>query len=121
MKRIMKWKGIVVSILVALVFIAPIGVLIYDSGVRSAIIKPTGVPQRKLPSGVTTTVVIKNVAVIPMDSERILEGYTVVIENGLIADMGVSGEVEIPADTHIVDGEGRYLIPGLSDMHVHMF
>jgi hypothetical protein len=117
----MKKTGIVLSILVVLVLIAGIGVIIYDPGVRSALIKPTGVPQRKLPSGYTTTVFIENVTVIPMDSERVLEGYSVVIENGLIADMGNSEEVEIPVDTHIVDGEGRYLIPGLSDMHVHMF
>jgi imidazolonepropionase-like amidohydrolase len=121
MKKIVKWIGIVIGILVTLVIIAAAGLLIYDPGVRSAFVKPTGVPQRELPSGVTTTVVIENVTVIPMDSERVLEGYTVVIENGRIADMGVSGEIEIPVDTHIVDGEGRYLIPGLSDMHAHMF
>jgi imidazolonepropionase-like amidohydrolase len=56
-----------------------------------------------------------------MDSEHVLEGYTVVIENGRISDMGVSGEVEIPVDTYVVNGEGQYLIPGLSDMHMHAF
>ena len=61
----------------------------------------------------------ENVNVIPMDSERIMEGQTVVIEGHRIADIGTSGEIEIPADAHVVDGEGRFLIPGLSDMITH--
>jgi hypothetical protein len=122
MKKIIKWIGFAAVILVALVIIAWIGLIIYDPGVHSAFMHTLpGVPQRKLPSGVTTTVVIENVTVIPMDSEHVLEGYTVVIENGRIADMGANGEVEIPVDAHIVEGEGKFIIPGLSDMHSHIW
>ena len=35
--------------------------------------------------------------------------------------IGTSGEVDIPADAHVVDGDGKFLIPGLSDMHMHTF
>ena len=120
MKKIIKWIGIAVVIVLAFVIIAAIGIYINDPGIRSIMIKP-GIPQRRLPSGVETTVVIENVTVIPMDSERVLEEYTIVIKDGLITDMGVNGEVEIPSDAHIVEGEGRFLIPGLSDMHTHIW
>jgi cytosine/adenosine deaminase-related metal-dependent hydrolase len=122
MKKIMTWAGIVIGSLVALAIIAWPGLIIYAPDIHSAFLHTLpGVSQTKLPPGVTTTVVIENVTVIPMDSEHILEGNTVVIENGRIAHMGANGEVEIPVDAHIVEGEGRFLIPGLSDMHTHIW
>jgi imidazolonepropionase-like amidohydrolase len=118
MKKALKWFGIII----ALAIIAWTGLIIFSPDVHSAFmhILP-GVPQRELPSGVTTTIVIENVTVIPMDSERVLEGYTVVIENGRITDMGAYGEVEVPVNSHVVDAEGKFLIPGLSDMHAHIW
>ena len=105
MKKVMKWIGVVIGSLVTLAIIAWIGLIIYSPDVHSAFMHTLpGVPQRKLPTGVMTTVVIENVTVISMDSEHALEGYTVVIENGRIADMGANGEVEIPVDAHIVEG-----------------
>ena len=61
-----------------------------------------------------------NVNVVPMDSERLLEGQTVIVEEGRITQLGPSGEIELPADVLVVDGEGRFLLPGLSDMHMHL-
>jgi cytosine/adenosine deaminase-related metal-dependent hydrolase len=118
MKKALKWIGIVV----ALASIAWIGLIIYSPDVHSAFmhILP-GVPQRKLPSGVTTTVVIENVTVIPMDSERVLEGHTVVIIDGRIAKIGPNQEIESPVNAHVIDAEGKFLIPGLSDMHTHIW
>jgi imidazolonepropionase-like amidohydrolase len=55
-----------------------------------------------------------------MDSERILENYTVITEEDRIVEMGPAGEVEIPGDAHIIDGTGKYLMPGLAEMHGHV-
>jgi imidazolonepropionase-like amidohydrolase len=68
---------------------------------------------------VTTTLVFENVTVIPMNSEQVLDGQTVVIEEGRIAGIGKNGEVDIPNDAFRVDADGKFLIPGLSDMHIH--
>ncbi|NIA03008.1 MAG: hypothetical protein GWP12_00495 [Nitrospirae bacterium] len=57
-----------------------------------------------------TSVVFVNENVIPMDSERILEGQTVIIEDHRIAYIGTGGDVKIPADAYIVDRESRFLI-----------
>src|SRR4029077_6272553 len=44
---------------------------------------------------------------------------TVVISNRTIADVGRSSAVVIPKSAVILDARGKYLIPGLWDMHVH--
>ena len=43
-----------------------------------------------------------------------------VIVNGRIAAIGPSARVKLPKDARIVDGQGKFLIPGLWDMHVHI-
>jgi imidazolonepropionase-like amidohydrolase len=60
------------------------------------------------------------VNVIPMDSERILPGQTVLVYNGIIETVGNGGQVQVPVEALVVDGRGRYLMPGLVDMHVHI-
>ncbi len=64
------------------------------------------------------TVAIRNVNVIPMDTERVLANQTVVIKDGLIAEIGP--KVKIPKGANVIDGTGKYLIPGLADMHTHL-
>lgn len=64
------------------------------------------------------TVAFTNVNVIPMDAERVLQNQTVLVKNGIIAEIG--GKVKIPKDAQKIDGKGKYLIPGLVDMHVHL-
>lgn len=61
-----------------------------------------------------------NVSVIPMDEERVLPEHTVLVEADRIVAVGPAVSVEIPETAVLVDGEGRYLLPGLSDMHVHL-
>jgi len=64
------------------------------------------------------TVAFTNVNVIPMDTDRILPNQTVLIKNGVIAEIG--SKVKIPKDAVKIDGKGKYLIPGLMDMHAHL-
>lgn len=45
---------------------------------------------------------------------------TVLIADGRIAAIGKSGTLRLPADARVVDATGRFLIPGLWDMHVHV-
>lgn len=46
---------------------------------------------------------------------------TVMIVNGDIAAIAEPDAIAIPAEAVRVDGRGRYLMPGLVDMHVHLF
>ena len=43
----------------------------------------------------------------------------VVIENGRIKAVGPRSKVKIPKDANVVDGKGKFLLPGLWDMHAH--
>jgi predicted amidohydrolase len=63
---------------------------------------------------------IENVTVVPMDSERVLPGHTVLVEQGRIAQVGPSGSFSVPPGAVRIDGEGRFLIPGLADMHARL-
>lgn len=61
-----------------------------------------------------------NVNVIAMDRERVLSKQTVIVRDGVIAEIGDAKKIKIPRDARRIDGSGKYLIPGLVDMHVHL-
>src|SRR5262249_44041220 len=64
---------------------------------------------------------ITNVSVVPMTSETVLSDATVLVRDGRIAEVGPSQSVRAPAGTRTIDGRGKFVIPGLADMHVHLF
>ncbi len=66
------------------------------------------------------TTAFVGVNVVPMDRERVLTNQTVLVKNGLIAEIGDAGKVKVPKDAVTIDGTGKYLIPGLVDMHTHL-
>lgn len=66
------------------------------------------------------TVTFANVNVIPMDEERVLRRQTVVIRGGRIAQLGSSAQVKAPKDSMVIDGRGKFLIPGFAEMHGHL-
>jgi len=63
-------------------------------------------------------VVIRNVNVIAMTSPEVLRDRNVVVRDGLIVSLDAGGS--LPSDATSVDGRGKYLIPGMCDMHVHL-
>jgi imidazolonepropionase-like amidohydrolase len=64
-------------------------------------------------------VAIVDVTVVPMDRERLLEHQTVVVQDGRITAIGALQSVHFPATAERIDGRGKFLMPGLADMHVH--
>jgi imidazolonepropionase-like amidohydrolase len=62
---------------------------------------------------------LENVTLIPMDSERVLRDHTVVIEGRRITAVGPSASTKAPEGATRVDGRGRFLMPGLAEMHGH--
>src|ERR671914_849603 len=61
-----------------------------------------------------------NVNVLPMDRERVLEGQTVIVRDGRIASIGPAASARVPTGALRVDGRGKYLMPGLAEMHAHI-
>jgi imidazolonepropionase-like amidohydrolase len=68
----------------------------------------------------TGTVAFIGVHVVPMDEERVLPDQTVVIRDGIIAAIGSTALLSVPEDAIRIEGRGRYLLPGLADMHAHL-
>lgn len=61
--------------------------------------------------------VIKGVSIIDVKSGEIDEDQTVLILNNRISSIGK--DVHIPANADVINAEGKFLIPGLWDMHAH--
>jgi hypothetical protein len=66
------------------------------------------------------TYAITNVTVVPMDSERSVPGQTVIVRDGRISAIGPAGSTDVPTDAVRIEGRGRYLMPGLAEMHAHV-
>src|SRR4030095_11511714 len=65
-------------------------------------------------------VVFRGVNVIPMDKEVLLMNQTVVVKNGKITQVGDVKQIKYSKDAIVIDGTGKYLIPGLAEMHAHV-
>ncbi|KPM22028.1 amidohydrolase [Citromicrobium sp. RCC1885] len=73
------------------------------------------------PAAAGETLVIENVTVIPMTKEGgVLPNRTVVIEGGRIVSIEDAADAGDPPDANRIDGTGKWLVPGFSDMHVHI-
>jgi imidazolonepropionase-like amidohydrolase/ketosteroid isomerase-like protein len=64
-------------------------------------------------------VFITHVTVIDTETGKEEADQTVVMSDGKISDVAKSRNLAAPTSARIVDGRGKYLIPGLWDMHVH--
>lgn len=63
---------------------------------------------------------IRDVTVIPADNDEVLRHRTVLIRDGRIARILDAGAMVRPQDGEVVDGRGKYLVPGFVDAHVHL-
>jgi len=60
-----------------------------------------------------------HVNVVDVDEGSVRPDMSVVVKSQHIVRIGKSGHFKLPKNARIVDGTGKYLIPGLWDMHVH--
>lgn len=65
--------------------------------------------------------VIEHVTILPMDGRDSLLDHSVVVRGETIERIGPAASIRVPAGARRIDGRGRYLIPGLADMHVHPY
>ena len=69
--------------------------------------------------GVTGEFLVRNVAIVDVVNDRIVPGRDVVVRNGRIDSIGASLPGIGQHGLFVVEGTGKFLIPGLWDMHVH--
>lgn len=63
--------------------------------------------------------VIKDVQVLTMESDQIVQNQTIIIEDGWIDWIGPDSEADYPEDAAVVEGD-YYVMPGLAEMHAHI-
>ncbi|GLC26874.1 amidohydrolase family protein [Roseisolibacter agri] len=71
-------------------------------------------------TGAAPALAIVGVAVADGTTPALRRDWTVVVRDGRIAAAGPASSVRAPRGATVVDGRGRYLVPGLWDMHVHL-
>ncbi len=70
---------------------------------------------------VVTSYAIRGASVLTMEQNQAIEDWTVVIEEGVISAVGPHDSIVIPDNAELIDGRGKTLLPGLIDMHVHLY
>lgn len=63
-------------------------------------------------------IVFTSVNVIPMDTEQVVQNQTVVVKDGKILAIGKN--LKYSKTALVIDAKGKYLIPGLAEMHAHV-
>ena len=64
-------------------------------------------------------IVLTHVTVVDLTSGRAKSDYTVVMTGKRITEIGETAKLGVPTGSQVVDATGKFLIPGLWDMHVH--
>ncbi|MGH9765419.1 MAG: amidohydrolase family protein, partial [Blastocatellia bacterium] len=67
----------------------------------------------------TKPIAIIHVTVIDMTGAAPKPDMTVVLTADRISEIGPASKLKVPSGSDVIDGRGKYLIPGLWDMHVH--
>ena len=66
------------------------------------------------------TFAITGVNLVSMERDDVRPDQTVVVRDGRVAEVGATARVRVPADAERIDGAGRWLMPGLAEMHAHI-
>ncbi|MBO9571293.1 MAG: amidohydrolase family protein [Chitinophagaceae bacterium] len=69
----------------------------------------------------TAQVLIRNTNVLDVENKKILKGYSVLVNDGRIISVDKDRQYKLAPGTRVIDGEGKFLAPGLVDAHVHFF
>lgn len=67
-----------------------------------------------------TRIAFENVAVVTLDQRGVLQNQTVLVGGGRIERIAAAPPYEMEPSVMRIDGRGKFLMPGLCDMHVHV-
>lgn len=72
-------------------------------------------------SAAAQTICIAHVNMIDVKKNVTLPDQNIIITKDRIVATGAANKVKIPADATVIDGTGKYLMPGMTDAHIHFF
>ncbi|MCC7042644.1 MAG: amidohydrolase family protein [Acidobacteria bacterium] len=76
-------------------------------------------PDAPVPTPARETVFV-NVHTITLNDASVRRDQVVIVRHGRIVSMGSRSQIPVPVDAAVIDGRGGYLLPGLTDSHVHL-
>ena len=65
-------------------------------------------------------IVFTKVNVIPMNEEKVIKNQDVVVKNGFITAIADAGKIKYGKTAFVIDANGKFLMPGLAEMHAHV-
>ena len=65
-------------------------------------------------------IIIKDPTIIPIHTDHLIQGKSILIKNGRIAKMASFASLKKNKSTIIIDAKGKFIMPGLADMHIHL-
>ena len=86
------------------------------SGVLFCLLLASILTAQQPPGGV---IVIQGATVITGTGSPVIRNAAILIEGGRILDVGPRAGVKVPKNAQAVDAQGKWVIPGLIDAHVH--
>lgn len=72
------------------------------------------------PAPESEKLVIRNVILFDGTGRQPKRAYSIIVEGARIKKVAADSDIEVPAGAKVYDGDGKYAIPGLWDMHVHL-
>ncbi|HYC83718.1 MAG TPA: amidohydrolase family protein, partial [Chryseosolibacter sp.] len=64
---------------------------------------------------------ISNTNVIDVKNGKAIKDASVLIGDGIIQEVFTGKKMKLPPGTHVIDGTSKYVIPGMTDAHIHFF
>jgi hypothetical protein len=109
----------VIGVVFGVASIVPLGMYLLSppdvASRQPAVTPPVTAPA---PPATSPTVLIRDINVVDVLTGTIAERQTLVIRNGRIETIGSAPDT--PAASFVIDGTGKYVMPGLIDTHVHL-
>src|SRR5882762_8516821 len=65
--------------------------------------------------------VISNANVIDVTTGKVIRNASVLFKDGVIQDVFTDKKYKLPPNSSVIDGTGKYVMPGMTDAHIHFF
>src|SRR5262249_50030969 len=95
-------------------------IAVAQSRQKPSSLSPSSDSLHSVQSAATTTAIVGATLVNVRNGKKV-ENSIVLFRGERIVDVGVAAKLQTPSDARVVDARGKWLIPGLIDMHVHLW
>jgi len=115
LKTLSKW---LLRILISLVIITTGALIWYKGAINATYGVNTEVADHTAFARPMELIAVTNANVLSSDGRKMLSNHTVIVDGGKI--VSVSSDSDLPPNAKVIDGQGKYVIPGLVDSHIHL-